>query len=73
MADAHVSELFNRDFNLPTGEDKMDKELLPAAMQKRKGDFGKKGNSKWTHLANEDTTNFNPLTKVSESIAFRLQ
>ena len=32
MADAHVSELFNRDFNLPTGEDKMDKELLPAAM-----------------------------------------
>jgi microfibrillar-associated protein 1 len=43
-------ELFARDFNMPTGEDKMDKSVLPAVLQKRKGTWGKKGNTKWTHL-----------------------
>ena len=39
-----------RDYNMPTGEDKTDKSVLPAVLQKRAGNFGKKGNSKWTHL-----------------------
>jgi len=43
-------ELFARDYNMPTGEDKMDKSVLPAVLQKRKGAWGKKGNTKWTHL-----------------------
>ena len=43
-------ELFSRDYNMPTGEDKMDKSVLPAVLQKRKGEWGRKGNSKWTHL-----------------------
>ena len=42
--------LLNRDYNMPTGEDKTDKSVLPAVLQKRAGNFGKKGNSKWTHL-----------------------
>lgn len=37
-------------------------------MQKRKGDFGKKGQSKYKHLTAEDTTNFDPLTRADESI-----
>ena len=57
-------ELLNRDYNMPTGDDKMDKSVLPAVLQKRRGEFGKKGNSKWTHLADQDTTNFDPTTKV---------
>ena len=73
LADGEISELFSRDFNMPTGEDKMDKSVLPAVLQKRKGTFGKKGNSKWTHLTNEDTTNFNPMTRVNESVAYKFQ
>ena len=48
--------LLNRDYNMPTGEDKMDKSVLPAVLQKRAGTVGKKGNSKWTHLNDQDTT-----------------
>lgn len=36
--------------------DKFNKETLPLIMQKR--DFGKRSQSKWTHLKNEDTTNW---------------
>ena len=57
---------------MPTGEDKtMDKSVLPAVLQKRAGQFGKKGNSKWTHLTDMDTTNFEPATRVQEGIAFK--
>lgn len=45
-----------------------DKSTLPSILQKRKGDFGKKGQSKHTHLTNEDTTNLNPLTRPDESL-----
>jgi len=37
------SELKDRDFNMPTGEDKADKSILPQVMQKRMGTFGHKG------------------------------
>lgn len=66
-------DLKQRDFNLPTGEDKADKSILPELMQKRMGAFGRKGNSKWTHLAQEDTTNFDPLTRVNEQVASKLK
>lgn len=32
LTDASMNELFNRDFNMPTGEDKMDKSVLPAVL-----------------------------------------
>lgn len=49
-----VSDIFSRDFSAPTGEDKMDRTVLPKVMQVR--NFGRRGRTKWTHLSNEDTT-----------------
>ncbi|KAM7505149.1 hypothetical protein LguiB_004053 [Lonicera macranthoides] len=46
--------IFDRDFSPPTGEDKMDKTILPKVMQVKH--FGRSGSTKWTHLVNEDTT-----------------
>ena len=44
----------NWDFDAATGDDWMDKTLLPKLLQTR--DWGKKGRSKHTHLKDEDTT-----------------
>ncbi|KAL6211945.1 hypothetical protein ACLB2K_017168 [Fragaria x ananassa] len=49
--------IFTRDFSAPTGEDKMDKTVLPKVMQVKH--FGRSGRTKWTHLVNEDTTDWN--------------
>ncbi|KAJ9559100.1 hypothetical protein OSB04_013714 [Centaurea solstitialis] len=49
--------IFQRDFSAPTGEDKMDKTILPKVMQVKH--FGRSGRTKWTHLVNEDTTDWN--------------
>ena len=50
-----------------------DKTMLPKILQKRKNDFGKKGQSKHTHLADVDTTNFDPKTKANESVMIAMQ
>lgn len=42
--------VLNRDYNMPTGEDKMDKSVLTQFYQKRTGTVGRKGQSKYTHL-----------------------
>lgn len=49
--------IYHRDFSAPTGEDKMDKTILPKVMQVKH--FGRSGRTKWTHLVNEDTTDWN--------------
>lgn len=49
--------IYVRDFSAPTGEDKMDKTILPKVMQVKH--FGRSGRTKWTHLVNEDTTDWN--------------
>lgn len=54
---AGADEIFRRDFSSPTGEDKMDKTILPKVMQVKH--FGRSGRTKWTHLVNEDTTDWN--------------
>lgn len=56
-ATAGTDNIFRRDFSSPTGEDKMDKSILPKVMQVKH--FGRSGRTKWTHLVNEDTTDWN--------------
>jgi microfibrillar-associated protein 1 len=57
-------EVFKRDYNLPTPMEMQDKSMLPKILQKRIGNFGKKGQSKYTHLTSEDTSDLNPLTRA---------
>jgi microfibrillar-associated protein 1 len=50
----------NRDYSAPTLEDRYDKEQLPGVLQVKK--FGMRGRTKYTHLVDQDTTDFqNPL------------
>ena len=49
-------ELMSRDYTTPVGDDRLDKTTLPKEMLVRGDDYLKKGRTKWTHLANEDTT-----------------
>ncbi|XP_010260413.1 PREDICTED: microfibrillar-associated protein 1-like [Nelumbo nucifera] len=56
-ADDRADTIYSRDFSAPTGEDKMDKTILPKVMQVKH--FGRSGRTKWTHLVNEDTTDWN--------------
>lgn len=56
-ATAGTDDIYKRDFSSPTGEDKMDKTILPKVMQVKH--FGRSGRTKWTHLVNEDTTDWN--------------
>ena len=50
------NDVRKKEYNEPTLEDKFDKTLLPKVMQVKK--FGFIGRTKWTHLVNEDTTNW---------------
>ena len=59
--------LAQRDFNMPTAQDKQDYSLLPGVLQRRAGTFGRKGQSKWTHLAAEDTAPHDVLWKTWRS------
>lgn len=52
---AGTDNIYSRDFSVPTGEDKMNKTILPKSLQVKH--FGRNGRTKWTHLVNEDTTN----------------
>ncbi|KAF5205265.1 Microfibrillar-associated protein-like protein [Thalictrum thalictroides] len=68
-ATAGSDGIFNRDFSAPTGEDKMNKTVLPKVMQVKH--FGRSGRTKWTHLVNEDTTDWNnPWTYVDDRIKY---
>lgn len=68
--------LYNRDYHEPTAEETFDKNLLPKAMQLRRGQFGKKGQVKHTHLTDVDTTDqtaaWSQHTKVMQKYQERM-
>lgn len=51
-----AQKLLQRDYTTAVGEDLYDKTIMPSDMLVRGDDYKKKGRSKWTHLANEDST-----------------
>ena len=52
-----VDAIYKRDFSAPTGEDKeFKKESMPAVMQVAAGMWGKRGQTKYTHLKDQDTS-----------------
>merc|ERR1719376_233348 len=48
--------IYLRDFQQPTVADMTNRESLPAPMKLRRGQFGMKGATKYTHLRDQDTT-----------------
>eukprot|EP00397_Hematodinium_sp_SG-2012_P031731 GEMP01033721.1.p1 GENE.GEMP01033721.1~~GEMP01033721.1.p1 ORF type:complete len:580 (-),score=196.04 GEMP01033721.1:369-2078(-) len=69
-------QLYQRDFNAPLAEEKVDKSALPKAMQMRRGNWGKKSQVKHTHLSAVDTTEDNSTwveeaTKLKKKLADR--
>jgi len=52
--DEDDKSITNRDYSAPTLEDKFDKSMLPEIMQVK--NFGRAGQTKWTHLSKEDTS-----------------
>lgn len=49
-------DIYKRDFSQPTLEDHFDKTILPKVMQVK--NFGRSGRTKYTHLVDQDTTQF---------------
>ena len=72
-AEDDPNHIYNRDFNLPTWEDTIDKTNLPKLLAKRRGNVWKKSQSKYTHLNDADTTNFDKEFIVPESILSKIQ
>ncbi|CAI9109913.1 OLC1v1009841C1 [Oldenlandia corymbosa var. corymbosa] len=66
---AGTDNIYSRDFSAPTGQDKMDKTILPKVKQNK--NFGRRGNSKWTHLVNEDTTDWSNPWSFSDPLRQR--
>mmetsp|Transcript_22612 Transcript_22612/g.40701 ORF Transcript_22612/g.40701 Transcript_22612/m.40701 type:complete len:334 (-) Transcript_22612:47-1048(-) len=71
-AEGKLDPLFMRDYNAPVSGD-FDKSILPSSMQKRRGEWGMKGQTKYTHLTAEDTTDFDPLYRPLEQVFLKQQ
>uniref|UniRef100_A0A7S0NCT5 Micro-fibrillar-associated protein 1 C-terminal domain-containing protein n=1 Tax=Hanusia phi TaxID=3032 RepID=A0A7S0NCT5_9CRYP len=73
-------EIYNRDTNQATDADKATARLAATGphegskiFQVRRGYFGKMGQTKWTHLTNEDTTKFDSPWTQDDSIRQKFQ
>jgi len=54
FSEGKEDDIQRRDYSAATGDDLIDKTLLPKVMQVKK--FGRSGRTKYTHLADQDTT-----------------
>jgi len=62
-------DIQNKDFSLPTGEDLVDKTVLPKVMQVK--NFGRSGRTKYTHLVDQDTTKFDAGWMANDSLQMK--
>lgn len=62
--------VYKRDFSAPTLEDHFDKTILPKVMQVK--NFGRSGRTKYTHLVDQDTTQFDApwMTDTAQNLKF---
>merc|ERR1712190_548522 len=65
--------LYLRDYHEPLEEEKFDKQALPKAMQLRRGQFGKKGQVKHSHLTDVDTTDMSAAWSKHTKLVQRYQ
>jgi len=70
---ANEEDVYKRDVSAPTLEDRFDKTVLPKVMQVK--DFGRSGRTKYTHLVDQDTTQFDsPWTQeTAQNLKYQLQ
>lgn len=63
-------EVFKRDFSQATLEDHFDKTILPKVMQVK--NFGRSGRTKYTHLVDQDTTQFDSpwVSETAQNLKF---
>jgi microfibrillar-associated protein 1 len=66
--DDEADILQGRDFTAPTEQDMVNKSILPEAMQVRRG-FGLAGHTRYTHLADQDTTDKGALWFADRKLA----
>jgi len=72
-------QLYNRNFNEALQEDRAVAKLAAGpysgstVLQLRRGQFGRMGQTKWTHLTNEDTTKFDSPWAQDDSIRRKFQ
>ena len=64
--------MFKRDYSAATLEDKFDKTVLPKVMQVK--NFGRSGRTKYTHLVDQDTTQFDAAWSqdTAQNLKFQL-
>ena len=65
-------QVFTRDFTKATLEDNFDKTVLPKVMQVK--NFGRSGRTKYTHLVDQDTTQFDAAwsQESAQNLKFQL-
>lgn len=63
-------EVYKRDFSQATLEDHFDKTILPKVMQVK--NFGRSGRTKYTHLVDQDTTQFDSpwVSETAQNLKF---
>ena len=69
---AKEENLFKRDYSSATLEDNFDKTVLPKVMQVK--NFGRSGRTKYTHLVDQDTTQFDAAwsQETTQNLKFQL-
>nr|CAD7443037.1 unnamed protein product [Timema bartmani] len=63
-------DMYKRDFSAATLEDHFDKTILPKVMQVK--NFGRSGRTKYTHLVDQDTTQFDSpwISETAQNLKF---